>query len=156
MGPPLRFQKFKPVPSKGKFVSVTDFLTGVERDEDHTVKHFLIDVDQVAFLGQQSAPPKAKQSPTKIGVFNLSNFFDLILTKYPTSIGLPGKSRRRHEIWRTGLIQCTTFKFNCPHCPHIIVELDENPPVAKHGLLLVMFKGYTNPYMFRGQHKPVL
>jgi hypothetical protein len=32
--------------------------TGIERDEDHMVKHFLIDVDQVAFLGQQSASPK--------------------------------------------------------------------------------------------------
>jgi hypothetical protein len=72
-----RFQKFKPVPSKGKFVSVTGFLTGVEWDEDHTVKHFFIDVDQVAFLGQQSVSPKAKQSLAKIGVFNLSNFLIL-------------------------------------------------------------------------------
>ncbi|KAJ7789514.1 hypothetical protein B0H14DRAFT_2627204 [Mycena olivaceomarginata] len=72
-----RFQKFKPVPSKGKFVSVTGFFTGVERDEDHTVTPFLIDVDQVAFLGKQSALPKAKQSPAKIGVFNLSNFLIL-------------------------------------------------------------------------------
>ncbi|KAJ7800284.1 hypothetical protein B0H14DRAFT_2616318 [Mycena olivaceomarginata] len=62
------FQKFKPIPSKGKFVSVTGFLTSIERDEDHTVKYFLIDVDQIASLGQQSASPKAKQSPAKIAL----------------------------------------------------------------------------------------
>jgi hypothetical protein len=36
--------------------------------------------------------------------------------------------------------QFTTFKFHCPPCPHIIVELDENLPVAKHRLLLVSNK----------------
>ncbi|KAJ7917782.1 hypothetical protein B0H13DRAFT_2321992 [Mycena leptocephala] len=64
-----RFQNYKPVPNKGKFVSVTGFLTGVERDDDHAVKHFLLDVDQVVFLGQQphsASAPKAEQSPNKI------------------------------------------------------------------------------------------
>ncbi|KAJ7828160.1 hypothetical protein B0H14DRAFT_3466537 [Mycena olivaceomarginata] len=64
-----RFQNYKPIPNKGKFVSVTGFLTGVERDDDHTVKHFLIDVDQVVFLGQRphsASAPKAEQSSNKI------------------------------------------------------------------------------------------
>ncbi|KAF7354168.1 hypothetical protein MVEN_01104500 [Mycena venus] len=60
-----RFQKYKPVPANKKFVSVTGFLTGVERDEDHTVKHFIVDVDQVVF-GQSVSAPKAESSPTKI------------------------------------------------------------------------------------------
>lgn len=66
-----RFDKYKPVPKKpGKFVSVTGFLTGMERNDDNTVKHFLIDVDQVVFLGQQPgsvSAPKAERSPNKIG-----------------------------------------------------------------------------------------
>ena len=62
-----RFQKYKPIPSKGKFVSVTGFLTGIERNDDHTVKYFLLDVDQVVFLGQSVSAPKAEQSPNKIG-----------------------------------------------------------------------------------------
>ncbi|KAJ7708260.1 hypothetical protein B0H17DRAFT_1125027 [Mycena rosella] len=61
-----RFRSYKPMPSKGKFVSVTGFLTGVERNNDHTVKHFLLDVDQVVFLGQSTSAPKAEQSPNKI------------------------------------------------------------------------------------------
>ncbi|KAJ7934409.1 hypothetical protein B0H13DRAFT_2305834 [Mycena leptocephala] len=59
-----RFQNYKPIPSKGKFVSVTGFLTGVERNDE---KHFLLDVDQVVFLGQQPhSAPKAEHSPNKI------------------------------------------------------------------------------------------
>ncbi|KAJ7930211.1 hypothetical protein B0H13DRAFT_1859046 [Mycena leptocephala] len=59
-----RFQNYKPILSKGKFVSVTGFLTGVERNDE---KHFLLDVDQVVFLGQQPhSAPKAEHSPNKI------------------------------------------------------------------------------------------
>jgi hypothetical protein len=45
---------------------VTGFLTGVEQDEDHMVKHFLIDVDQVAFLEQQSASPEPNRARLKL------------------------------------------------------------------------------------------
>ncbi|KAJ7360987.1 hypothetical protein DFH08DRAFT_951613 [Mycena albidolilacea] len=86
--------KFKSVPSKGKFVSVTGFLTSVKWDEDHTVKHFLIGVDQVAFLGQQSTSPKAKQSLAKIALGIPTHL------KFTGFLGSPGN---RHEIWRTGL-----------------------------------------------------
>ncbi|KAJ7658456.1 hypothetical protein B0H17DRAFT_1213203 [Mycena rosella] len=61
-----RFHKYKPISSKGKFVSVTGFLTGIERNDDHTVKHFLLDVDQVVFLGQSASAPKDERSPNKI------------------------------------------------------------------------------------------
>ncbi|KAJ7652298.1 hypothetical protein B0H17DRAFT_1215002 [Mycena rosella] len=57
-------------PGKGKAVSVTGFLTGLERNEDKTVKEFIVDVDTVTFLGQPagSAAPKAEESPAKIGI----------------------------------------------------------------------------------------
>lgn len=47
-----RFKKYKPIPANGRYVSVTGFLTNVELQEDHTVKQFVIDIDQVIFLGQ--------------------------------------------------------------------------------------------------------
>ncbi|KAJ6524436.1 hypothetical protein DFH09DRAFT_1372178 [Mycena vulgaris] len=37
-----------------------------KRNDDHTVKYFLLDVDQVVFLGQSVSAPKAEQSPNKI------------------------------------------------------------------------------------------
>ncbi|KAJ7724351.1 hypothetical protein B0H14DRAFT_2641569 [Mycena olivaceomarginata] len=57
-----------PIPAKGKSVSVTGFLTGVECNDDKTVKYFLIDVETVTFLGQASGAtvPRAEESPTKI------------------------------------------------------------------------------------------
>ncbi|KAJ7169785.1 hypothetical protein C8R46DRAFT_1217449 [Mycena filopes] len=62
-----RFKKYKPVPNKGKSVLVTGFLTGLERNDDKTVKHFIVDVDTVVFLGQPGpTAPKAEESPTKI------------------------------------------------------------------------------------------
>ncbi|KAF7372299.1 hypothetical protein MVEN_00090000 [Mycena venus] len=63
-----KFKNYKPIPSKGKSVSVTGFLTGLERNEDKTVKYFIVDVDTVTFLGQPagSTAPKAEESPTKI------------------------------------------------------------------------------------------
>ncbi|KAJ6522020.1 hypothetical protein B0H19DRAFT_1277520 [Mycena capillaripes] len=60
-----RFQRYKPIPTNNKFVSVTGFLNGVERDDDHTVKHFIMDIDQVVF-GQSTSAQKAENSPTKI------------------------------------------------------------------------------------------
>ncbi|KAJ7936365.1 hypothetical protein B0H13DRAFT_1853429 [Mycena leptocephala] len=59
-----RIQNYQPIPSKGKCVSVTGFLTGVMRNEDRTVKHFLIYVDPVVFLGQQwhsTTAPRAEE-----------------------------------------------------------------------------------------------
>jgi hypothetical protein len=66
-----KFKNYKPIPAKGKSVSVTGFLTGVERNDDKTVKYFLIDVETVTFLGQASGAtvPRAEESPTKISMF---------------------------------------------------------------------------------------
>ncbi|KAJ7875331.1 hypothetical protein B0H14DRAFT_2568816 [Mycena olivaceomarginata] len=90
--------KFKPIPSKGKFVSVTGFLTSIERDEDHTVKYFLIDVDQIASLGQQiaslgqqSASPKAKQSPAKIALGTPTHL------KFTGFLGIQGTDMKSRE-----------------------------------------------------------
>jgi hypothetical protein len=50
---------------------VTGFLTGGKRNDDKTVKYFLIDVETVTFLGQASGAtvPRAEESPTKNGMF---------------------------------------------------------------------------------------
>ncbi|KAJ7146643.1 hypothetical protein C8R44DRAFT_864381 [Mycena epipterygia] len=63
------FEKYKPIPCNGKYVSVTGFLDGIERneDDDKTIKHFIITINQVVFLGQSASTPKADQSPTKLG-----------------------------------------------------------------------------------------
>ncbi|KAJ7663522.1 hypothetical protein B0H17DRAFT_1144014 [Mycena rosella] len=63
-----KFKKYKPVPGKGKAVSVTGFLTGLEHNEDKTVKEFIVDVDTMTFLGQPagSTAPKAEESSAKI------------------------------------------------------------------------------------------
>ncbi|KAJ6492601.1 hypothetical protein DFH09DRAFT_1338303 [Mycena vulgaris] len=63
-----KFKKYKPIPAKGNSVSITGFLTGLERNDDKTIKHFIIDVESVTFLGKAagSAVPKAEESPTRI------------------------------------------------------------------------------------------
>ncbi|KAJ7794413.1 hypothetical protein B0H14DRAFT_3497007 [Mycena olivaceomarginata] len=63
-----KFKNYKQIPAKGKSVSVTGFLTGVERNDDKTVNYFLIDVETVTFLDQASGAtvPRAEESPTKI------------------------------------------------------------------------------------------
>ncbi|KAJ7086409.1 hypothetical protein B0H15DRAFT_986551 [Mycena belliarum] len=62
-----KFKKYKPIPAKGRSVSVLGYLTGLERNEDKTVKHFIIDVDSVTFLGPAGlTAPKAEESPKKI------------------------------------------------------------------------------------------
>ncbi|KAJ6540435.1 hypothetical protein B0H19DRAFT_1269017 [Mycena capillaripes] len=61
-----RWKKYKPVPGKGKPVSIEGFLTGVERNEDKTVKYFIVDLEKVTFHGQAPAAPKAEESPTKL------------------------------------------------------------------------------------------
>ncbi|KAJ7100715.1 hypothetical protein B0H15DRAFT_770251 [Mycena belliarum] len=63
-----KFKKYKPIPAKGKSVSVLGFLTGLERNEDKTVKYFIIDVDSVTFFGAAGSTlaPKAEESPKKI------------------------------------------------------------------------------------------
>ncbi|KAJ7891505.1 hypothetical protein B0H13DRAFT_1887135 [Mycena leptocephala] len=61
-----RWEKHKPVPGKGKAVSIEGIFTGVERNEDRTVKHFIVDLEKVTFLGQAPVAPKAEESPTKL------------------------------------------------------------------------------------------
>ncbi|KAJ6514152.1 hypothetical protein DFH09DRAFT_1333102 [Mycena vulgaris] len=60
-----RWAKYKPMPGRGKSVAIEGFLTGVERNEDRTVKYFIVDLEKVTFLGQAPVAPKAEESPTK-------------------------------------------------------------------------------------------
>ncbi|KAJ7177789.1 hypothetical protein C8R46DRAFT_1212520 [Mycena filopes] len=60
-----RWEKYKPVPSKGKSVLIEGLLTGLERNDDRSVKYFVVDLEKVTFLAP-AAPPKAEESPTKI------------------------------------------------------------------------------------------
>ncbi|KAK6984520.1 hypothetical protein R3P38DRAFT_2806525 [Favolaschia claudopus] len=65
-----RWEKYKPIPVKGKSVSVEGFLTGFELNDDRSVKHSIVDIEKVTFLGNASSTaPKAEESPTKIGIF---------------------------------------------------------------------------------------
>jgi hypothetical protein len=68
-----KFKKYKPIPAKGKCVSITGFLTGLERNDDKMVKQFIVDIESVVFLGQpaESTAPKAEESPAKIGMFSV-------------------------------------------------------------------------------------
>ncbi|KAJ7898289.1 hypothetical protein B0H14DRAFT_3424660 [Mycena olivaceomarginata] len=62
-----RWEKYKLIPGKGKAVTVEGHLTGVERNDERTAKHFLVDLDKVTFLGTASSnAPKAEESPTKL------------------------------------------------------------------------------------------
>ncbi|KAJ7228278.1 hypothetical protein GGX14DRAFT_612025 [Mycena pura] len=58
--------KVKPLPSKGKTVCIEGLLTGIERNDDRTVKYFIVDLEKVTFLGNISGIPKAQESPTKL------------------------------------------------------------------------------------------
>ncbi|KAJ6455546.1 hypothetical protein C8R47DRAFT_1060777 [Mycena vitilis] len=69
-----RWERYKPVPSKGKSVLVEGLLTGLERNEDRTVKHFIIDLEKVTFLTPAPAAPKAEESPTKMGDSHFPSF----------------------------------------------------------------------------------
>ncbi|KAK7034130.1 hypothetical protein R3P38DRAFT_3312246 [Favolaschia claudopus] len=51
-----RWEKYKPIPVKGKSVSVEGFLNGFELNDDRSVKHFIVDIE------------KAEESPTKIAL----------------------------------------------------------------------------------------
>ncbi|KAJ6522257.1 hypothetical protein B0H19DRAFT_1086174 [Mycena capillaripes] len=68
-----KFKKYKPIPAKGKSIAITGFLTGLERNDDKTVKQFVIDIDNVTFFGPQggSTTPMAEpeESLNKIGFF---------------------------------------------------------------------------------------
>ncbi|KAJ7143020.1 hypothetical protein C8R44DRAFT_866268 [Mycena epipterygia] len=90
-----RFEKYKPIPGNGKYVSVTGFLDSIERneDDDETIKYFIITIDQVVFLGQSASTPKADQSPTKLG-----NDWNSHGTQVHRILGKPGY---RYEIWGT-------------------------------------------------------
>ncbi|KAJ7938057.1 hypothetical protein B0H13DRAFT_2302152 [Mycena leptocephala] len=54
------------MPGKGKSVAIEGLLTGVERNDDRTVKHFIVDLEKVTFLGQSATAPRAEESPKKI------------------------------------------------------------------------------------------
>ncbi|KAJ7692703.1 hypothetical protein B0H17DRAFT_1200287 [Mycena rosella] len=70
------FQKFKPIPSKGKAVSVNGFLPGLECNKDKTVKQFIIDIHSVTFLGQAAASvPKAEETTGTPACLKLTGFF---------------------------------------------------------------------------------
>ncbi|KAJ7916923.1 hypothetical protein B0H13DRAFT_2445608 [Mycena leptocephala] len=60
-----RWEKYKPMPGKGKPVVIEGLLTGVERNDDRTVKYFIVDLEKVTFISQGPAVPKAEESPTK-------------------------------------------------------------------------------------------
>lgn len=64
--PGPRWEKYKPMPGKGKSVAIEGILTGLERNDDRTVKHFIIDLEKVTFLGQAATAPRAEESPKKI------------------------------------------------------------------------------------------
>ncbi|KAK7034971.1 hypothetical protein R3P38DRAFT_3184451 [Favolaschia claudopus] len=40
--------------------------TVIERNPDRTVKHFIIDIEKVTFVGQGTSAPKAEPSPVKL------------------------------------------------------------------------------------------
>ncbi|KAF7366803.1 hypothetical protein MSAN_00938600 [Mycena sanguinolenta] len=62
-----RWEKYKPIPAKGKSVAIEGLLTGVERNDDRTVNRFIVDLEKVTFLGTAaSGVPKAEESPTKM------------------------------------------------------------------------------------------
>ncbi|KAJ6480066.1 hypothetical protein DFH09DRAFT_1341557 [Mycena vulgaris] len=61
-----RWERYKPIPSKGKSVLIEGLLTGLERNEDRTIKYFIIDLEKVTFLAPAPAAPKAEESPTKM------------------------------------------------------------------------------------------
>ncbi|KAJ6556570.1 hypothetical protein DFH09DRAFT_1084662 [Mycena vulgaris] len=61
-----RWEKYKLLPTRGKATAIEGLLTGVECNEDPTVKYFIVDLEKVTFLGPASAAPKAKESPTKL------------------------------------------------------------------------------------------
>ncbi|KAJ6544501.1 hypothetical protein B0H19DRAFT_1076606 [Mycena capillaripes] len=61
-----RWKKYKPIPGKGKPVSIEGLLTGDERNHNQMVKHFIVDLEKVTFHAQAPAAPKAEESPTKL------------------------------------------------------------------------------------------
>ncbi|KAK7034926.1 hypothetical protein R3P38DRAFT_2518738, partial [Favolaschia claudopus] len=62
-----RWEKFKPISGKGKSVSVEGFLTGLELNDDRSVKHFIVDIEKVTLLGNASSTaPKVEESSTRI------------------------------------------------------------------------------------------
>ncbi|KAJ7933665.1 hypothetical protein B0H13DRAFT_1855907 [Mycena leptocephala] len=58
--------QYKPMTGKGKSVAIEGLLTGLERNDDRTVKHFIVDLEKVTFLGQSATAPRAEESPKKI------------------------------------------------------------------------------------------
>ncbi|KAJ7878934.1 hypothetical protein B0H13DRAFT_1892385 [Mycena leptocephala] len=61
-----RWENYKPIPGKGKAVSIEGLLTGVERNDDQTVEYFIVDPEKVTFHEQAPIAPKAEESPTKL------------------------------------------------------------------------------------------
>ncbi|KAJ7663547.1 hypothetical protein B0H17DRAFT_1211642 [Mycena rosella] len=58
------WEKYEPLLAKGTGTSVEGFLTGVERNEDCTVKYFIVDLEKVTFLDQNSVVPVTKEINT--------------------------------------------------------------------------------------------
>ncbi|KAJ7922087.1 hypothetical protein B0H13DRAFT_1604004 [Mycena leptocephala] len=71
--PTTRWEKYKPMPAKGKTVAIEGLLTGIERNDDRTVKHFIVDLEKVTFLGTASSGvPEAEESPTKMSTCSIT------------------------------------------------------------------------------------
>jgi hypothetical protein len=68
-----RWEKYKPMPGKGKPAVIEGLLTGVERNDDRTVKYFIVDLEKVTFISQGPAAPKAEESPTKPSAYIISS-----------------------------------------------------------------------------------
>ncbi|KAJ7839442.1 hypothetical protein B0H14DRAFT_3697888 [Mycena olivaceomarginata] len=55
-----RWEKYKPIPAKGITVSIEGRLTGVERNDDRAVKHFIVDLEKVTFVVNNGTPARLK------------------------------------------------------------------------------------------------
>lgn len=73
----------KPVPAKGKPISVIGYLAGIERNEDKSVNRFLIDIESITFLGSSRSAPVAEESPEKLREFLIPS-----LTFIPPNVDL--------------------------------------------------------------------
>ncbi len=80
--PTALWEKYKLIPSKGKPVSVEGLLTGIERNDDRTIKHFIVDLEKVTFLTPTPVAPKAEESPTKLSVYPFVSSVTVELTPF--------------------------------------------------------------------------
>ncbi|KAK6988814.1 hypothetical protein R3P38DRAFT_3331900 [Favolaschia claudopus] len=82
-----RGEKYKPIPGKGKSVSVEGFLTGLELNDDRSV----------TFLGNASSTaPKAEESPTRIvNTCTPARLKFTLEVKLPVVPALPNPKKRK-------------------------------------------------------------